>query len=123
MNRGSVILGMNRGSVMLGMNRGIPDQTTIAVSMNPILLKLRQRRQDHSEALNAREAELQKANDQIEENKEMLDKLMMEEPNTKERFQLYQDMRAYIKDLLECLSEKVSIFRKIKNEVRKKERS
>lgn len=47
---------------------------------------------------------------QIQENKEMIGMVEMEEPRIRERFQIYQDMRAYIRDLLECLSEKVSIF-------------
>lgn len=68
------------------------------------------RKQDGGEALNARAAELEKTNGQIEENKELLGKLEMEEPLIRERFQLYQDIRAYVRDLLECLSEKVRAF-------------
>lgn len=60
--------------------------------------------------MNAREAEFERTNTQIQENKEMINKLEMEEPRIRERFQVYQDMRAYARDLLECLSEKVNAF-------------
>uniref|UniRef100_A0A915PNM6 t-SNARE coiled-coil homology domain-containing protein n=1 Tax=Setaria digitata TaxID=48799 RepID=A0A915PNM6_9BILA len=85
----------------------VSGQTT-AVSLKGIISRLQQRKKDGKESLNAREAEFEKANMQIQENKEMISKLEMEEPQIRERFQVYQDMRAYARDLLECLSEKIN---------------
>ncbi|MCP9261102.1 hypothetical protein DINM_004190 [Dirofilaria immitis] len=78
------------------------------VSLKGILTKLQQRKKDGKESVDARKAEFEKTNIQIQENKEMIGKLEMEEPRIRERFQVYQDMRAYARDLLECLSEKIS---------------
>ncbi|KAK6105407.1 GC-rich sequence DNA-binding factor-like family protein [Brugia pahangi] len=80
---------------------------TIAVSLKEILSKLQQRKIDGKESVNAREAEFERTTAQIQENKEMISKLEMEEPRIRERFQVYQDIRAYARDLLECLSEKI----------------
>ncbi|VDO25665.1 unnamed protein product [Onchocerca flexuosa] len=92
----------------------VSGQTT-AVSLKGILMKLQQRKKDGKESLNAREAEFEKANAQIQENKDMIDKLEMEEPRIREHFQIYQDMRAYARDLLECLSEKISEVKELEN--------
>uniref|UniRef100_A0AAF5Q259 GCF C-terminal domain-containing protein n=1 Tax=Wuchereria bancrofti TaxID=6293 RepID=A0AAF5Q259_WUCBA len=81
---------------------------TVAVSLKEILSKLQQRKNDGKESVNAREAEFERTVAQIQENKEMISKLEMEEPRIRERFQVYQDIRAYARDLLECLSEKIS---------------
>ncbi|KAM3721618.1 PAX3- and PAX7-binding protein [Dirofilaria immitis] len=85
----------------------VSGQTKI-VSLKGILTKLQQRKKDGKESVDARKAEFEKTNIQIQENKEMIGKLEMEEPRIRERFQVYQDMRAYARDLLECLSEKIS---------------
>lgn len=62
---------------------------------------------DREEALNTREAELEKVEKNIAENKETMAKLQMDEPRLEELFTMYQEIRAYSRDLLECLSEKV----------------
>ncbi|KAL3998108.1 GC-rich sequence DNA-binding factor-like family protein [Acanthocheilonema viteae] len=92
----------------------VSGQTTV-VTLREVLSKLQQRKKDGKESLNAREAEFEKINMQIQENKEMIGKLEMEEPQIRERFQVYQDMRAYARDLLECLSEKIDEVKDLEN--------
>uniref|UniRef100_A0A0R3RWE4 t-SNARE coiled-coil homology domain-containing protein n=1 Tax=Elaeophora elaphi TaxID=1147741 RepID=A0A0R3RWE4_9BILA len=92
----------------------VSGQTT-AVSLKEILSKLQQRKKDGKESVNARKAEFEKTNVQIQENKEMIGKFEMEEPRIRERFQIYQDMRAYARDLLECLSEKIGEVKGLEN--------
>uniref|UniRef100_A0A1I7VH53 GCFC domain-containing protein n=1 Tax=Loa loa TaxID=7209 RepID=A0A1I7VH53_LOALO len=94
---------------------GLVSGQTTTVSLKEILSKLQQRKKDGKESVNAREAEYEKINMQIQENKEMIGKLEMEEPRIRERFQVYQDMRAYTRDLLECLSDKIGEVKDLEN--------
>lgn len=57
--------------------------------------------------LNAREAELTTIEENIKENKESIANLESEKPKLSERFHMYQQVRGYLKDLLECISAKV----------------
>ncbi|KHN84480.1 PAX3- and PAX7-binding protein 1 [Toxocara canis] len=80
---------------------------TSNVTLDGILSKLRLRIKDRDEVLNAREAELERVEKNIIENKDTMTKLRVEEPRLQELFTMYQEIRAYSRDLLECLSEKV----------------
>lgn len=62
---------------------------------------------NRDEALNTREAELEKIEQNIKENKESIAALEMQKPLLKDRFDMYQEMRIFVRDLLECLNEKV----------------
>ncbi len=43
----------------------------------------------------------------IAENDAICARLEMEAPRTRERFMIFQEMKAFLRDLLECLNEKV----------------
>uniref|UniRef100_F1KUT3 GC-rich sequence DNA-binding factor 1 n=1 Tax=Ascaris suum TaxID=6253 RepID=F1KUT3_ASCSU len=90
---------------------------TSNVTLDGILSKLRLRIKDREEALNTREAELEKVERNIAENKETMAKLQMDEPRLEELFTMYQEIRAYSRDLLECLSEKVDEIKNLEGKV------
>lgn len=65
---------------------------------------------DRDEVLNARELELESLERNMKENKETITNLEMEEPKLTERFHMYQHIRGYVRDLLECISAKVTLY-------------
>ncbi|VDN01620.1 unnamed protein product [Thelazia callipaeda] len=94
----------------------IPEETG-TVSLDEILMQLKKRITDGKESVNFRESECEKVSKQIQENEEIIQKLEMEEPRINERFQIYQDIRAYARDLLECLSEKVDEVKNVEKQM------
>ncbi|VDK26175.1 unnamed protein product, partial [Anisakis simplex] len=86
---------------------------TSNVTLDGILSKLRLRINDRDEALNGREAELDKVEKNLKENRETMVKLKSDEPRLNELFTMYQEIRAFSRDLMECLSEKVDEIKQL----------
>ncbi len=59
--------------------------------------------------LSQRATDMQKMDDQIEDVETQLRQLKMQRPLLQHKFQLYQEMTAFIRDLIDCFCEEVSV--------------
>lgn len=78
-----------------------------SISLEDIMSKIRLKIVRKKEYLNSKEQDLEKMKENLEANQisiELFDKNQIDLQN---KFQLFQEIRPYIRDLLECLNEKV----------------
>lgn len=78
-----------------------------ALSLDDILEGLEQRLQEKQELRNDRRSELTRVHNQSAENTELVHKLEHEMPQLESKFRMFQDVRMYTRDLLDCLNEKI----------------
>lgn len=71
----------------------------------PLLCRLDEKKM----LIRAREQDRDKIFDKLIENRETVEKLVDAQPDALQEHQFYQEMIAYIRDLLDCLNEKVGL--------------
>lgn len=77
------------------------------MKVKDILQKLDLQINKRREQLSTSEYNLKRAEDNLSENSILINQLEANNPNLQQRFRMFQEMRLYSRDLLECLNEKV----------------
>uniref|UniRef100_A0A914UW43 GCF C-terminal domain-containing protein n=1 Tax=Plectus sambesii TaxID=2011161 RepID=A0A914UW43_9BILA len=77
------------------------------VSIEDVIANLRDRLSDGELHMNTRKFEKQKLADNLAENTAMISKLELTAPRLQQQYNLYQEMRVYSRNLLECLDETI----------------
>nr|CDJ92518.1 GC-rich sequence DNA-binding factor domain containing protein [Haemonchus contortus] len=78
------------------------------VSVEDILAKLKLRITEREERLNARQHEVEKIENTLQENKATIAKIESDMPVLASKYTMYQELRIYCRSLLNCLNEKVA---------------
>jgi hypothetical protein len=81
--------------------------STSSITVASVLENVKGRLIDRRQQLGATEYELSKADGNLEENMTMMQRLGEGYPQLQERYQMFQELRLYSVDLLECLNAKV----------------
>lgn len=89
-----------------GFPHNLPTSSA-AVSMESVLTKLHNRITNRQEFLNSKEDDLRKLTSNLSENHISISGMESSNPNLQVKFRMFQEMRVYTRDLLECLNEKV----------------
>lgn len=72
--------------------------------------KLRIHVTQRQECLNAVNLELKKVEDNLNDNSISISQLKSLNPDLQQRFNMFQEMKTFVRDLFECLNEKVILF-------------
>lgn len=81
--------------------------TASSITVATVLENVKGQLADRRQQLGATEYELSKADGNLEENMTMMQRLGETYPRLQERYQMFQELRLYSVDLLECLNAKV----------------
>uniref|UniRef100_A0A914YYG9 GCF C-terminal domain-containing protein n=1 Tax=Panagrolaimus superbus TaxID=310955 RepID=A0A914YYG9_9BILA len=86
-------------------------------SLTDIMEKLRKRVQDKQEFIDSQKAELQRKEANVEENVTLIAGIEADYPILREKYRTYQEMRLFIKDLLDCINEKIDTINDVENRI------
>ncbi|KAL3074329.1 hypothetical protein niasHS_015159 [Heterodera schachtii] len=105
------ILAMDQQQNARGVNALPPElrngRSAKVVSVDDILGTIRQRLADKKEQRSANDETLTKIRSQMTENTELIHKFEQGMPQLELKFRMFQETRLYIRDLLDCLNEKI----------------
>ncbi|KAH7722015.1 SNARE domain containing protein [Aphelenchoides avenae] len=87
------------------------------VSLESVVDTLRLRLIAKQEHINADEASLERITSNLSENQTNIDKITEGEPKLQQKFQMFQEMRLYTRDLLECLNDKIDEVRAVEDDL------
>uniref|UniRef100_A0A915KWR8 GCF C-terminal domain-containing protein n=1 Tax=Romanomermis culicivorax TaxID=13658 RepID=A0A915KWR8_ROMCU len=81
--------------------------------LNTIRLRIKEKFDEKQNVERSITSDLEQKRRYIEENIVMLDQLKKCQPNLEKKLQLFQELRSYVRDLLDCLDEKLPIIEKL----------
>uniref|UniRef100_A0A914QZ45 Uncharacterized protein n=1 Tax=Panagrolaimus davidi TaxID=227884 RepID=A0A914QZ45_9BILA len=86
-------------------------------SLTEIMEKLRKRVQDKQEFIDSQKSELLRKEANVAENITLISGIEADYPILREKYRLYQEMRIFTKDLLDCINEKIDTINSVENQI------